>query len=242
MPNEAGDMKLIGNFRQLIDRVLAELNYKPANAALKVVGLNAQHAAALNAVEALNDALATYRLAVTDRLLAFEELAVRILRSRNLLRASGASKDLLADAETSVSKVRGKHKTKKAPAATGAPGAPGDASHSTSQMSYDNQLGNFKVYLSILTQVASYAPLEADLTLASLQAFAAELQAKNDAVSAAFAALGQARGMRDGLLYTNEDSVVAIAQLVKAYVNGAFGADSTLYKQIKGLPFKKAPK
>ena len=35
MPDESGDLKLLGNFRKLIDLVPADDNYKPSNAALK---------------------------------------------------------------------------------------------------------------------------------------------------------------------------------------------------------------
>jgi hypothetical protein len=148
-----------------------------------------------------------------------------------------------------VRKVLGRRKSAKTKAAptTAVPGAPatpanGDASHSASQMSYDNQLGNFRSYLAILDNVAAYGPDEADLKLTALRGVATDLQAKNDAVSAAFAALSQTRGVRDGVLYSTEDSVVVNALLAKAYVNGALGGDSTLYKEIKGLQFKRAPK
>ena len=43
MPGESGDLKLLGNFRKLIDLVSAETNYKPSNAALKPAALNTQH-------------------------------------------------------------------------------------------------------------------------------------------------------------------------------------------------------
>jgi hypothetical protein len=35
MPTESGDMKLLGNFRNLIDFVTAETGFKPANAKIK---------------------------------------------------------------------------------------------------------------------------------------------------------------------------------------------------------------
>jgi hypothetical protein len=38
--------------------------------------------------------------------------------------------------------------------------------------------------------------------------------------------------------YTAEDSVVNRSLLSKAYVRAAFGSDSQLFKQIKGLVFK----
>ena len=35
MPNESGDLKLLANFRKLIDLVSADTDFKPSNAALK---------------------------------------------------------------------------------------------------------------------------------------------------------------------------------------------------------------
>jgi hypothetical protein len=109
-------------------------------------------------------------------------------------------------------------------------------------MSYDNQLGNLGAYLEILKNVPSYNPNEADLKLTSLTAFAANLKARNNAVSTTSAALNQARGLRDRLLYLDDDSIANTAQMVKTYVKGALGTSSQLYKQIKGLQFVKAAK
>lgn len=39
MPSESGDMKLLGNFRKLIDFVSADPNYNPANSRIKIAGL-----------------------------------------------------------------------------------------------------------------------------------------------------------------------------------------------------------
>jgi len=53
MANETGDMKLLGNFRKLIDRVKNEPDYKPSNAALTAAAMDAQHAAGLAIVQEL---------------------------------------------------------------------------------------------------------------------------------------------------------------------------------------------
>lgn len=241
MPNEAGDMKLLGNFRKLIDHVTADPKYAPTNPALKVIALEAQYTAALAAVQSLADSLAPSKLAINDRQVAFDALGPLVMRSRNLLKASGVSKELLDDAETSVRKILGRKKTKtKAPAPV-EPGAPPpeDNSHSASQMSFENQLGNFNAYISILDNVPTYVPAEADVKLPALKSTAADLQAKNNAVSAAFAALSNTRGGRDQVLYQTGDSVVDTALLAKTYVSGALGTSSLLYKQIKGLQFKR---
>jgi len=56
-------------------------------------------------------------------------------------------------------------------------------------------------------------------------------------VSTTAAALDQARGRRDQLLYLEDESIVNIARLIKAYVNAALGRDSDLFRKIKGLKF-----
>jgi hypothetical protein len=119
------------------------------------------------------------------------------------------------------------------------PAVEGEKQHSASQMSFDNRRGNFVAFVAILANVPAYNPNENDLKLSSLQAVLADLDAKNNAVSTTFVPLSQARGVRDGMLYLNEDSVVNRAALVKAYVQAAFGKDSQLFAQVKALEFKR---
>ncbi|MDX6576825.1 MAG: hypothetical protein QOE96_2778, partial [Blastocatellia bacterium] len=111
-----------------------------------------------------------------------------------------------------------------------------------SQLSYENITGNFDDFIAILKTVPAYAPNEAALTTAGLTALASDLKAKNDAVNSTFAPVSAARGRRDQLLYLNEDCVVNTALLIKAYVRAALGPDSQLFKQIKGLEFKRSKK
>lgn len=245
MPSEAGDMKLLGNFRKLIDQVSADATYNPANPTLTVATLEAQYAAALAAVESVSARLAPNKIATGERVTAFEAMNKLVTRSRNLLKASGASQEVLSDAETSVRKILGRRKSSKAKVATPAADAPGTpeneaaANHSASQLSYDNRLGNLGGYLEVLKNVASYSPNEADLKVTSLRTMAGDLRSKNNAVSATFVPLSKARGLRDQLLYNRADCVVNTALLIKAYVGGAMGTSSQLHKQIKGLVFDR---
>ena len=50
MINETGDMKILGNFRRLIDLVIADVLYNPSNAVLSIASLEAKLAAAIAAV------------------------------------------------------------------------------------------------------------------------------------------------------------------------------------------------
>src|SRR5258706_4778421 len=51
MQNGTGDMKVLGNFRRLIDQVSADQGYNPSNASLAKAALETQYVAALAAVE-----------------------------------------------------------------------------------------------------------------------------------------------------------------------------------------------
>ena len=244
-------MKLLGNFRTLIDQISADSSYNPSNASLAKTALETQYTAARAAVEAVSNKLAPNKLAINERVIAFDAMEPLVLRSRNMLKATGVSKQILEDAETSVRKILGRRKTSKStgtPPAAPAPDGPqtpeneAGANHSASQMSFDNRLGNLNGYVAILSNVAAYDPNEVDLKVTSLQAMADDLQAKNDAVSSTFVPLSQARGVRDNLLYLGADCVVNTALLVKAYVNAALGSSSQLNKQVKGLQFKRAAK
>jgi hypothetical protein len=104
MATESGDNKLIGNFRKLIDEVSAEPAYNPANIKLKIPALETQYTAADAAVASVAAARAPHKLAVTDRETAFADLRGLAVRSRNFLKASGAAKGVIDDAETSIRK------------------------------------------------------------------------------------------------------------------------------------------
>lgn len=245
MPTESGDNKLIGNFRKLIDEISVESAYNPANNKLKTIALEAQYTAADAAVSAVAAARAPNKLAITDRETTFKALRPLAVRSRNFLKASGVSKGVVDDAEEFIRKLGGGRKSPKPNAAPNTPpdGATGNGgSSSASQMSYDNQIGNFESYIEIVKNVPNYNPNETDLKVTALTALAADLTTKSNAVSTSSASLDQARGTRDQLLYLADDSIINTALLVKTYVQSALGTGSQLFKKIKGLKFSRANK
>lgn len=242
MASESGDMKLLGNFSKLIELISVDSNYDPANAPIKLPALNAQKVAAFAAVADVGTKEAPYKSAVNDRQDGFDGLGPVVSRSGNMLQASGASKNIIEDAKSKSRKITGRRKTAKAKVDPNTPNSEVTKTHSVSQMSYENMAGNFDDYIAILQTVTTYAPNEADLKITGLTALANDLKAKNEAVNTTFAPLSAARGQRDQLLYLNEDCVVNIALLVKAYTRAAFGQGSQLFKSIKGLEFKRSKK
>lgn len=246
MSTETGDKKLLGNFRTLLDEVSADSGYNPANAKLKLPALNAQYTAADAAVDTVAAASAPNKLAISDRETAFDNLRPLVVRSRNFLKASGAAKAVVADAEQFVRKLSGGTRKAKAKAAA-AGDAPAAATETTvtrssSQMSYDNQVGHFRSYIEIVKNVPEYNPNEAALEVAALTACGDDLTTKSNTVSTTSAALNQSRGTRDRLLYLDDDSVVNSAKLVKNYVQAALDSDSQLFKKIKPLKFTAVQK
>jgi hypothetical protein len=194
------------------------------------------------AVSAVAAARAPNKLAMTDRETAFSGLRALAVRSRNFLKASGAPKGVVDDAETFMRKLGGGRKSAKIKDDPNTPEDESKGSSSASQMSYDNQIGNFESYIEILKNIVAYNPNEADLKVTALTAFAADLTAKSNEVSTTSATLNQARGVRDQLLYLSDDSIVNTAKLAKAYVQAALGSDSQLFKKIKVLKFVMSPR
>ena len=242
MATESGDAKLLGNFGKLIEFLSVNPDYNPANPSLKVPALNAQKAAAVNVVADTGTKEAPYKAAVNDRQEGFEGLAPTVSRSGNMFNASGAGQKIQDDLKTVSRKITGRRKTAKVKDDPSTPATEATKSHSASQLSYENIAGNFDDFVAMLGTVPTYAPNELHLTVAGLTTMANDLKAKNDAVSATFAPVSAARGLRDELLYLKDDCAVNNALLVKAYVRAALGPDSQLFKGIKGLEFKRSKK
>lgn len=239
MPTESGDQKLLGNYRQLIDLVSADANYNPANPDITKAALAPHYTAARGALDDVAAKNAPSKRAINDRQEAFDSLSGLMRRSFAMLKASGASKGKLEDAQTFLRKITGARKSPRIKDNPATPEVEGEKQHSASQMSHENRVGNVAAFVSILAHTPLYNPHENGLKVSSLQALVADLDAKNNAVSLAYVPLSQARGVRDGMLYLNEDCVAKRAALVKAYVQAAFGRDSQLFKQIKGLDFRR---
>jgi hypothetical protein len=239
MPSESGDMKLLGNFSKLIELVSGNPDYNPANASIKIPALNTQKAAALATVADIGAQEAPYKAAVNERQEGFEALRPIVSRAGNMFKASGAGKKIQEDLKTVSRKISGQRKSAKIKDDPSTPENEASKSHSASQLSYDNVTGNLDDLIAVLATVPGYVPNEADLKVVGLTSLANDLKAKNDAVNTAFAPLSAARGVRDQLLYLNEECVVNTALLVKAYTRAALGPDSQLFKSIKGLEFKR---
>jgi hypothetical protein len=240
MPNETGDMKILGNFRRLIDLVKTKDLYNPSNTTLSVANLEAQLALSISAVEEIGVKIAPNKFAIDARQTAYAEALSLVRGSRNLLKASGASLQTIEDANTFARKTLGLRKSKKKTDNPNTTANEATKNHSASQQSYDAILGNFRSYIEILKNEALYNPNEQQYKTNSLEQKATDLADKNNAVSLTFVPLNTARSNRDDLLYTDENSLCSLAAKVKAYAKAVFGSNSSEYRTINALSFKRS--
>ena len=170
MPTESGDQKLLGNYRKLIDLVSADANYNPANADITKAALATHYTAARGALDDVAPKNAPSKSAINDRQEAFDSLSGLMRRSFAMLKASGASKGKLEDAQTFLRKITGARKSPRIKDNPATPEVEGEKQHSTSQMSFENRVGNVAAFVSILANSVSYNPNENELKISSLQA------------------------------------------------------------------------
>jgi hypothetical protein len=239
MANETGDMKILGNYRRLIDILRADVTYQPSNALLKASQMELQLVAGSSAVEAIGVAIAPSKVAINERQSGFEDAVSLVRASKNMLKASGATEATLADAATFSRKVLGIRKSKKVVENPNTPALEASKNHSATQLSYDAVLGNFRSYTEVLKNDPLYSPNEDEFKTSTMETMANGLESLSNAVSNTFVPLKNSRTTRDELLYTNADSIVAVAQLAKAYYKAIYGATSPQYKSISGLIFNK---
>lgn len=240
MANETGDMKILGNFRRLIDLVAADAKYDPTNVNLETANLETRLAASSAAVADIAAKLAPNKAAINERQTAYSEAVTLVRGSRNILKSSGASDAIVADADTFTRKIFGLRKSAAKSDDENATAERAEKTHSASQRSYDAVLGNILSYIEIVKIEPLYNPNEPHYKITNLTATAADLEAKNAAVSATFVPLNNARALRDELLYTGENCLCDLAKKVKAYVKAVHGANSQFYKTINALSFKRS--
>jgi hypothetical protein len=80
------------------------------------------------------------------------------------------------------------------------------------------------------------------IKIITLTAKKADLTAKNNAVSTAYANVSNSRIARDTKLYSTDTRLFDIASEIKKYVKSVFGASSPQFAQVKEIQFKKVKK
>jgi hypothetical protein len=239
---ETGHAKNVANFETLISYCNGYgADYIPANSAIQLSALNAKLQNARNAIAEVTTAETTVINAVNSRQQLFKPVKPLSTKAINALAASGASKEIIADARTIVRKLTGQAAAKAAkdPEPLKEGEQPKEKHRSTSQLSFDYVIEHLSALKELLLQEPLYTPAETDIQVDSLTTKVTALRNVTSALYNADVIWGNKRVVRNEVLYTAEAGLVDTALKVKAYVKSVFGASSQQYKQISRLAFKR---
>ncbi len=235
--SETGHYKNVANLKTL-NTYLESLGekYNPSKKSIQLKLLTEQQEQAENVLNAIKNSFTGYSAAVDVQEAAFEPLDKFITR---LVRAFKSSISNPAEAETAISiqnKIRGSKKGKIDISEETTPD--GKDTISTSRRSYDSRLESFNQLISILAANEEYQPNEPEMQVASLEAMAARLKEKTEAVDKAATPLINNRFIRNELLYNPKSGLVSVSiKAIKDYVISVFGSGSPQIKYINTLSF-----
>jgi hypothetical protein len=191
-----------------------------------------------NAVSKVNDAkivLSGYR---RDRFASSSVLEDNCARACNLLEASGASKAVVKEARTYLTKIKGYGKKLKVSRDAASVPDSLDAAvkkHSVYQTSFDMCVDHVDKLLSLLGHEPLYTPNELELQVPGIRVQQLDLLDKNQKVVVGQSDLEQAFITRNELTA----QLVEDASAAKLYVKGIFGNRSRQSKSLSHLKFRK---
>jgi hypothetical protein len=237
--SEKGHAKNVETFEKMVGFVVGwGLRYNPSNQAIQLTALQTKLTQAKTSLETVITTRTPYTESVTLREESFAKVNSLIRRSMSILKSSGVSEGIFADAQSISRKVLGKKATPKPTKPSNGTSSEVEKTHSSSQMSYINRHESLVAYVDLLENTAPYKPNEVELQTASIRTFADTLETQNTTVITSFVPLSNARANRNNVLYDTETGLFEVAKMVKDYAKGAFGVNSPEYKQIKGLSFR----
>lgn len=252
---EVGHAKNVANFRALI-LICSQLGsqYDPSNEDYSLDSLNTIYKAADAAVKSVDAARGQYVQAIKPRQANFHglgSLCTRIVKSLNLLRIDAGVIEAIKGVNR---KIQGQKKSgskfsndvfedvvnvnTENGETTVAPVVDTESSKiSSSQLSYDSKLANFRRMIELLSAEPKYIPNEKQLQIVSLNDYYNQLENANITAFSTGLQLINARAKRNDILYNNPNNLYRIALDIKDYLLSAIGSNSPIYKQARKLRF-----
>lgn len=238
---ETGHNKNVTNFEQVII-ILISLGavYNPSQALILIPALEAKLAEAQAALAALDTAEADKKIKINAVQAGFEGVAKYAVNIKRTVEVELNDEAITRNMQTIVNKFSPSGRK------TGLqddPNTPEDESRtaqSLSQRSRDNQIAYLADMLALINRRRDdYNPNDAEYTIAGIEAKIAELTALNNAAKTAEAALGNAIDARDAALYDEQTGVLKLVKLIKTQLAKTPGKDSSAYRQVNALEFRK---
>ncbi|GAA4148772.1 hypothetical protein GCM10022217_00080 [Chryseobacterium ginsenosidimutans] len=237
--NENGHAKNIANANLLCSHITdLGAKYNPSNPKLLLTNLQSIYNSAFTSQEAVNNSVAPYSLAVDNREKLFTPVSKKITKLRKMYKATeGVSQAQLEDFMTIARKLKGVRKVK--PVAT-TDTEEEQKQNSVSQMGYDIRTNNYDQLISLLQNTPNYNPNETEYQVATLQQEKNQMLQATQAVADTFIPLNAARSLRNNTVYNSDDNLIDTFNKAKDYLFTILESNSSEYKAISGIKFKKA--
>ena len=248
---ESGHGKNVDNFGKLIALVESlGTDFKPANAKLKVLGLNTMYSDCKADKQLVIDSITPYKTMIGTRLSDFAVVRPLITRILGATKSLELPDESIQEVRAFVRKIRGtrvvplpKEPITSADTTTVSDEGTDLKTHSISQTSYTNIVDHMNGIKSVLVgDVAIYLPNETDLTTASVTTLIEKLELDNKNCDTTFYTLYNARTKRNKGLYSDKIGMLSVVAGVKEYFKSAYGANSSQYRQITKIIFKDCSK
>ena len=236
--SEVGHAKNIANLN-LLNTNITSLGtiYNPSNSKLNLTNLQSIYTNSFAHQESVNNSIAPYSVAVNEREIIFKPLNRDLTKLRKAYKATeGVTQVQLEDLMTIIRKLKGVRKT-----AIKESTNPDQATinYSTSQLSFDQRTNNMDLLISLLQNTTNYNPNEAEYKIATYQDKKVQMLAKTQTVANTFVPLNNARNLRNNSLYLSEDNLVDTANKAKDYLFTILDSNTSQYKAISKIKFKK---
>jgi len=235
--SEVGHAKNVANLQKLIEQVSVYTLYNPPVKNLQIADLQSLYTTAVAKLAEVEEKRTANKNAIVQRQLAFENLKPIATRIINLLDILGLPEGTINQAKTLNRTIQGSSKKPK-PEENPDNGQPSTNNQiSTSRQSYTQQAENFGILLQLLATIPAYTPNEDDLKLNNLTSYHASLVSATQPVNQTEAELNIKLTERDQVLYAEETGLYTIAQNVKKYIKGLYGATSPEYLNVVDIKF-----
>ncbi len=239
--SEVGHARNVASFEQMVS-VVTGLGggYDPSNADIGLSKLNNKLTAGNTVMDEVLAKVAAYTNETNIRQNLYEPLDNLATDSVNYYESTGTEKNKIKDARGFVRKIRGKRaKAVPAPDPDLPVGTPPPVTHSSAQTSYTQRVEHLDGLIELFGEDPLYAPNETNLQLASMTAYSTSLKTATTNVINSITDRDKAKTDRNLVLYHEKTGMLTLADLVKKYVKGKYGASSPQYKQLASLKFRK---
>lgn len=235
--SEVGHAKNVANLQKLTEQISVYTLYNPPVANLTVASLQTLYTTAVAKLSEVEEKRTANKNAIALRKTAYENLKPICTRIVNLLGIFELPQATIDHAKSLNRAIQGSQKKTTTPPENPDNGQPStNNSISTSRQSYTQQAENFGILLQLLSTI-SYIPNEEDLKLNNLTKYKDSLVSTTKVVDQTEAELKVKFIERDQILYTEGTGLYTIAQNVKKYVKGLYGATSTEYANVSAIKF-----